>query len=150
MIGYLLDTNVISEAGKSRPDPAVFAWINAQSDDTLFLSILSIGEGARGLAMLDPSHPERARLTIKWQAIEDRFEGRILPVSDEVVRRWGALSGVIKKSGNAAAVIDTLLAATALEHNLYLVTRNTADVHLTGAALFNPWTDNPANFPLAL
>jgi toxin FitB len=149
LIGYLLDTNVISEVGKGRPDPAVLDWINGQPEEALFLSILSIGEGDRGLATLDPAHPQRARLAIKWQAIEERFQGRILPVSNEVVRRWGTLSGVIKKSGQAAPVIDTLLAATAIEHDLYLVTRNTDDVHLTGAALFNPWKENPANFPLS-
>jgi toxin FitB len=148
LIGYLLDTNVISEVGRSRVDPAVINWINAQPENVLFLSVLSLGEGDLGLAKLNPADAERVRLSIKWQGIEERFEGRILPVSNAIVRRWGSLSGIIKKGGKAAPVIDTLLAATAIEHNLYLVTRNTDDVRLTGAALFNPWKENPANFPL--
>lgn len=149
MIGWLLDTNVISEVGKRRPSERVIAWLADQPEETLRLSILTLGEGDQGLAMLDADDAERARLSLKWQALEERFEGRILPVSDAIVRRWGSMAGIIRKSGRQASVIDTLLAATALEHDLYLVTRNTEDVQSTGAALFNPWKDNPANFLLA-
>lgn len=84
----------------------------------------------------------------KWQAIEDRFAERILPVTDAIVRRWGAISGATQRAGMHAPVIDTILAATALEHNLYLVTRNAEDVQLSGASVFNPWIDNPHNFTL--
>jgi len=77
-------------------------------------------------------------------AIEARFAPRILPVSNAVMRRWGALAGRIKReTRHPPPVIDTLLAATALESSLYLVTRNTKDVIRTGAVIFNPWEDDP-------
>jgi hypothetical protein len=76
--------------------------------------------------------------------VELRFTGRTLSISDAVVRRWGRLSGTIQQTtGKAPPVVDTLLAATAIEHDLCLVTRNVRDVRDTGAALFNPWTDDP-------
>lgn len=149
MIGWLLDTNVIWEPSKPKPDEHVLAWLDAQTEENLYLSILTIAEGDKGIAKLDPDDPKRAKYIIKWQALEDRFEGRILPLSNPVVRRWGTMSGTLESTGKPAPVIDTMLAATALEHDLYLATRNTADVQNTGAALFNPWKDNPANFPLS-
>jgi predicted nucleic acid-binding protein len=149
LIGWLLDTNVISEVIKRQPDERVVSWLADQPEETLYVSVLTLGEGDQGLAMLDPENQERARLALKWQGLEERFQGRILSLSDTIVRRWGSIAGVIRRKGRHASVIDTLLAATALEHNLYFVTRNTDDVLLCGAALFDPWKDNRANFPLA-
>ncbi len=81
--------------------------------------------------------------------MKERFSGRILPISDSVVLRWGAISGQAKRvTGHSPSVIDTLLAATAIEHDLYLATRNTADVTNSGAAIFDPWKDDPGRFPL--
>ncbi len=82
-------------------------------------------------------------------AIQARFAGRILPVSDGVVRRWGAISGRMRRdTGHPALVIDTLLASTAIEAGLYLAPRNTRNVQLAAAAVFNPWEDDVVNFPL--
>ncbi len=82
-------------------------------------------------------------------SLEARFGERILAVSNPVVRRWGAISGAVKRAvGHSPSVVDTLLAATALEHDLYLVTRNVRDVQHSGAAVFNPWTDDVALFPV--
>ena len=149
MIGWLLDTNVISEAARPHPDPNVTAWLGAQPEETLFLSVLTLGEAEQGISMLDPADPKRSRLAAKWRAIEERFAGRVIGVSDPIVRGWGRISADVRKRGERPSVIDTMLAATALEHDFYLATRNTKDVALTGAALFNPWQDNPAAFPLA-
>ena len=78
-----------------------------------------------------------------------RFDERMLPVSDRVVRRWGVISGLRRReTGHSPLVIDTLLAATAIEHDLYLATRNTRDVSGSGAAVFNPWEDDPVGSPL--
>jgi len=78
-----------------------------------------------------------------------RFSGRVLPVSDQIALRWGAISGEVKRlTGRSPEVIDTMLAAAALEHNLYLTTRNTAHVAHSGAVAFNPWSDDPAYFPI--
>jgi predicted nucleic acid-binding protein len=86
----------------------------------------------------------RARIEAAVAAIELDFARRTLSVTDAIVRRWGRLSGTVQQTiGKAPPVVDTLLAATAIAHDLCLVTRNVRDVRATGAALFNPWTDDP-------
>ncbi len=83
-------------------------------------------------------------------ALEARFARRVLPVSDAIVRRWGRISGAVQRStGQAPPVIDTLLAATAIQHDLCLVTRNLGDVRDSGASLFDPWHDDPGGFDLS-
>jgi predicted nucleic acid-binding protein len=82
-------------------------------------------------------------------ALETRFAGRVLSVSDQIVLRWGAISGEVKRlTGHSPSVIDTLLAATAIEHDLYLATSNVADVANSGASVFNPWKDDPKQFAI--
>jgi hypothetical protein len=79
-----------------------------------------------------------------------QFDGRVLAVSDPIIGRWGRLSGQIQRAtGRAPAVVDTLLAATAIEHGLMLATRNVQDVQDTGARLFDPWRDDPESLPRA-
>jgi predicted nucleic acid-binding protein len=98
---------------------------------------------------LSDEDPRRVRHAANRDAIEARFSGRVLPLGDAIVRRWGALAGRIKRdTGHPPSVIDTLLAATAIEVGLYLVTRNTRDVRHTGAAIFNPWEDDATDFQL--
>jgi len=149
MNGWLLDTNVVSEVAAARPDRRVERWINSQPEHTLFLSILSIAEYQKGIHNLPLGDKRRPRLQQALIVLEARFSGRVLPVSDPIVLRWGAISGEVKRlTGHPPPVIDTLLAATAIEHTLYLATRNVADVVSSGAAIFNPWKDDPAEFPL--
>ncbi len=82
-------------------------------------------------------------------ALEARFKGRVLSLHDAIVRRWGVISGETKRlTGHSPNVIDTLLAATAIENGFYFATRNTPDVIYSGASLFNPWEDDPAAFPV--
>jgi hypothetical protein len=115
----------------------------------LYLSILTIAEYQKGIHHLPPGDKRRPRLERSVGALEARFSGRVLPVSDQIALRWGAISGQVKRlTGHSSAVIDTFLAATALEHNLYLATRNTAHVTHSGAIVFNPWTDDPSLFPI--
>ena len=149
MTGWLLDTNVISEAGRAKPDRRVERWIGTQPEHTLFLSILTFAEYRKGIHNLAAGDKLRPGLQQAVHALEARFAGRILSVSDQIALRWGSISGDVKRlSGHPPPVIDTLLAATALEHNLYLVTRNVADVVRSGVAFFNPWKDDAALFPL--
>ena len=139
MNGFLLDTNVVSELTRPRPDARVAAWMNSADEEQLFLSVLTLGEIRKGITSLaDPAR--RGRLEV-WLArgLVARFEGRILGIDQVVADRWGQLGGTLALRGTALAVIDGLLAATALQHNLTLVTRNTRDVALTGAMVFNPW-----------
>ncbi|WP_420238789.1 type II toxin-antitoxin system VapC family toxin [Telmatobacter bradus] len=143
MKGWLLDTNVIAEIGSSRPDPKVVRWVEALPEPTLYLSILTLAEYRKGIEHLEPSSPLRPRLNRSLVALERRFSGRILPISNEVALRWGAISGEVKRlTGHPPPVIDTMLAATAREHDLILATRNVADVQHCGAIVFNPWKDD--------
>ena len=149
MKGWLLDTNVIAEMMRPKPDRRVQRWFVAQPEHTLFLSILTMAEYQKGLHHLGPGDPLRPRLELLALRIEKRFASRVLTVSDPVALRWGAISGEVKRlTGHSPTVIDTMLAATALEHNLYLTTRNTAHVAHSGAIVFNPWTDDSDLFPI--
>ena len=150
MKGWLLDTNVI--AALAAPDGAlsVKAWASGQDEVRFYLSILTLAEYDKGIHQLSDCDPWRSRYAANRDAIQARFGDRIVPLTSAVLRRWGALAGRIKRdTGHPPSVIDTMLAATAIEAQLYLVTRNTKDVLHTGAAVFNPWEDDPANFMVA-
>ena len=142
MSGFLLDTNVISELIKPRPEANVTAWIESTDESLLSLSVLTLGEIRRGIAIL-PQSRRRASLEA-WldKDLRERFENRILAIDHEVADRWGLLTAVARNSGLVLPVIDGLLAATALEHNLTLVTRDTGRIPSMGVALFNPWEKN--------
>ena len=151
MIGWLLDTNIVASLTAPGGAPSVAAWAAGQHEERLYLSILALAEIDKGIHNLAADDPARSLYAGAVRALEARFADRILPLSDLVVRRWGAISGTVRRdTGHPPPVIDTLLAATAIEHDLYLVTRNTKDVKLSGAALFNPWQDDPTAFPLVL
>ena len=139
MIGFLLDTNVISELARPKPDRNVVRWLDAVDEELLFLSVLTVGELRKGITTL--SDPVRKTLLESWLVgdVLVRFEGRILPIEQAVAERWGQLSGTLAKRGSPLPVIDGLLAATAMHHNLTLVTRNTRDVALTGVVVLDPW-----------
>lgn len=150
MKGWLLDTNVVGELSKPRPYLAVGAWFGTQRKSSIFVSILTIGETLQGIHNLQPDAPERTHFAAKLADVEASFDGRILPIADAIVRRWGEVSGAaLRTTGRVLPAIDALLACTAIEHRLYLVTRNVRDVRATGAAVFNPWTDDPGRFPLS-
>jgi predicted nucleic acid-binding protein len=138
---WLLDTNVVSELGSGRPEPAVAAWAADCVPGHLCISVLTLGEYGRGIVNLAPGDPMRARLLTAVRAIELRFADRVLPVTDAIVRRWGSISGdVRRRTRRSPHVVDMVLAATAIEHDLTLVTRNVKDVAATGAKVLNPWT----------
>lgn len=149
MIGWLIGANVIAELISPKGDRAVKAWAEARNEALLYLSVLTLAEYDKGLQNLEPADLRRIAIANARDSLEARFGERILAVSNPVVRRWGAISGAVKRAvGHSPSVVDTLLAATALEHDLYLVTRNVRDVQHSGAAVFNPWTDDVALFPV--
>lgn len=139
MSGFLLDTNVISELIRPRPDAKVAAWISSTDENLLSLSVLTFGEIRKGIAAL-PATARRARLEA-WldHDLALRFAGRILPVDQPVADRWGRLSAEVASKRMVLPVVDGLLAATALHHNLTLVTRNSRDIEPTSVPFFNPW-----------
>ena len=138
MNGFLIDTNVVSELIKPRPSSRVADWIDAQEEQLFHLSVLTLGEIRRGIVQLPPG--KRRTDLAAWLSSDllTRFAGRILQIDQEVADRWGHLAGA---KGATIPVIDGLLAATAFQHNLTLVTRNTKDMTRTGVGLFNPWSD---------
>ena len=139
MNGFLLDIHVISELIKSKPDGNVLRWIDETEETILFLSVLTLGEIRNGIERLNPGK-RRGRLE-SWLTVDLRlrFHDRILGVNEAIAERWGALSAGAAKKGRPVPVIDGLLAATALHHDLMLVTRNDTDVTGTGVPTLNPW-----------
>jgi toxin FitB len=150
VIGWLLDTNVVSTIINPNGAPTVKAWASVQDENRFFLSVLTLGEYDKGIYNVPDDHPNRPRFIAARDGLAARFAGRILSVGDLVVRRWGVASGIAKRlTGHSPPVIDMLFAATAPVHDLYLVTRNVGDVRTSGAQIFNPWTDDPAKCPLS-
>jgi predicted nucleic acid-binding protein len=138
--GFLLDTNIVSELVRPRPNSRVTSWMNTADEELLFLSVLTLGEVRKGITTVtDLTRKGRLEAWLGGGLIA-RFEGRILEIDQAIADRWGRISGTLALLGTPLPVIDGLLAATALHHNLTLVTRNTRDVALTGAAVFDPWT----------
>lgn len=149
MNGWLLDTNVISALINPNGAPSVKHWAAGQPEDRFFISVLTLAEYDKGIENLPAEDANRYRYTVARDALEARFSGRILSVSDAIVRRWGRISGRAKlETRIAPPVIDMMLAATAIEHDLYLATRNSRDFTASGAAIFDPWSDDPQRFPL--
>jgi predicted nucleic acid-binding protein len=149
LIGWLLDTNVIASLIAPNGAPSVKAWAASQDESRLYLSVLTLAEYEKGIHNLADDHPDRPRHRATAAALGARFEGRVLPISDAVVLRWGQISGRVRRDvGAAPPVIDTLLAATAIEADLHLVTRNVRGVLDSGASVFSPWTDDPSAFPI--
>jgi predicted nucleic acid-binding protein len=148
--GWLLDTNVIAELTRDKCDPIVRAWAQTQSEDRLFISVLTLGEYRKGIANLAEDDPAATRYRNMLDRLQDRFADRVIDVTSEIAMAWGVVSGTVKRmTGHPPPVIDTLLAATAMQSSLYLATRNVRDVQHSGAAVFNPWSDDIAGFPIS-
>ncbi len=138
-MSWLLDTCVVSELVKPAPSAAVVNWINTHQENTLYLSVLTFGELEKGLAKL-PDSARRTRIQ-DWVRCDlvDRFRDRILSIDSTVAARWGALSGAAEARGEPLPVIDSLIAATSLHHDLTVVTRNLKDFKRCGARCVDPW-----------
>jgi predicted nucleic acid-binding protein len=137
--GYLVDTNIPSELTRETPDARVAAFLRGAGQESVFLSVMTVGEICKGIELL-PVSPRRKTLQ-GWFDIDVRswFAGRILPVTESIAERWGHLAATAKQQGFALAVVDGIIAATALEHNLTLVTRNVKDFAGLSVVLLNPW-----------
>lgn len=133
---YLVDTNVISELRKGRRcHSGVAAFFDQAPAESLFLSVLSLGELRKGIEQIRGRDPEQAQSLDAWLRDLQRFyASRILPIDAEVADRWGELNTL-----RTFPVVDALLAATALVHDLTLVTRNARDVEGSGAVVIDPF-----------
>ncbi len=140
MSAFLIDTNVLSEfSRKGEPDPRVKIWLKAAAPGSLYASVLTLAEIHRGIEIL-PASKRRAQLE-QWLEGEllESFGPNLLPVTRAIGDRWAVLSARAQRRGAPLAVIDGLIAATALEHDLILVTRNVRDFLDLGVSIFNPW-----------
>jgi len=139
MTGFLLDTNIPSELTRPKSDPHVENWLDNTDNDRLFFSVISLGEIFKGITML-PESKRRAQLQ-QWveETLRPWFDGRVLPITAAIAERWGILAGQCQQKGRPLKVADGLIAATALEHELTVVTRNVRDYFDLGIGVLNPW-----------
>ncbi len=138
-MNYLIDTNVISELIARQPNPRVVAWIDQLDPNTVYLSVLTVGEIRKGIEKLPGSKRKDAIKEWLQTDLLVRFEGRIVPISLEVMLAWGELIGRLEREGKPIGAIDSLIAATALQGPYVLATRNDQDFRNTGVTVVNPW-----------
>jgi toxin FitB len=139
---FLLDTNVVSEWVKPRPDGGVINWLADTDEDRTFLSVVTLAELRAGIAGL-PAGRRRERLDT-WLSFElpDRFEGRVLSIDTAVADHWGKITAAGKALGRPIGSMDAFIAATAAVHDLTIVTRNVADFASTEIATLCPWSSD--------
>lgn len=136
----LLDTCVLSELQRKKPDPRVQQALEDLAEDDLFLSVVSIGELAKGIALLRGGK-KKSRLEDWLHSIETNDTAKILSIDTETARIWGELTARAQRKGRTVPAADGLIAATAKQHGLAVMTRNTSDFGGTGVELLNPWED---------
>ena len=138
-MNYLLDTCVLSEFTRRQPEERVVRWLAQAEEDTLYLSVLSLGEIQHGIERLDDSPRKEVLRTWLVDELIPRFDRRILPLDVPTMIGWGELVARLERQGRKMPAVDSLIAATALAHHLTLITRNTTDFLHCGVELFNPW-----------
>jgi predicted nucleic acid-binding protein len=138
-MNYLLDTCVLSELLKRRPERSVTEWISSVPEYNLFLSILTLGEIYKGIAKLYPG--EKKEKLVEWveHDLKTRFEGRVVNLNEEILKIWGDITGEAERHGKKWPVLDSLLASTALANQMVFVTRNTHHVEELGVKVLDPW-----------
>ena len=138
-MNFLLDTNVVSETMKKEPNHAVLDWMARQVEETLFISAITLGELRRGALLLAEGKKRRSLLHWIETGIKLAFADRILSVDTTVMEHCAQLQAGSAKAGRRLPVMDSLIGATALAHDLTLATRNTIDFQSTKVSLLNPW-----------
>lgn len=143
MTGWLLDTNILSELRRARPEPRVLTFVAAQPLELLFVSTVTFAEIRFGIE-LAPDPARRAELQA-WlaQKLRPMFEDRVLAISEDVMLHWRLLVEEERKAGHTFSQPDLIIAATALVHGLTVVTRDAGDYARARVPVFNPWEDSP-------
>jgi len=137
--GFLLDTNVISDLVKPRPRVALQTWIEHRDEESLYLSVLTLGEIRQGIESARADRRKAAKLEQALADFRARFAGRVLDVDEIVAETWGEINGRARVQGTPVAVIDGLIAATAIAHRLVVVTGNARHFAPTGAQVLDPF-----------
>jgi predicted nucleic acid-binding protein len=140
MIIYLLDTNAVSEAVKSRQNIGYMSWLNSTDDSQMYISCLTIGEIQKGISLTSEAKL-RSKLDAYLAGLYEAFSGRIVDVDINDCVLWGNLTAKAQQSGKTSPMIDTLIAAQSMKRNMTLVTRNTKDFEqFSDLELLSPWT----------
>ncbi len=136
---YLIDTCVIAEVIKPKPNSNVVSWLKSQNENYLYISVLTLGELSKGIEKVKDVH--RKKKLHLWLAddLRERFSGRILSVNEQVAMTWGQVQGKAELQGKSMPTIDGLIAATGLVFNMTVVTRNISDMEESGVVLLDPW-----------
>jgi len=140
-MNYILDTCVLSETIKPKPDPALVKWLQEQRSDRLFISTFTLGELRKGIDRLPPGI-KRHDLQIWLSKLADSYQDRFLSFDEECAMLWGGLCANCESEGNPLPVIDSLIAAVSIRHGCTLVTRNERDYIQTNVPILNPWSGN--------
>lgn len=140
-MNFLLDTNVVSEWTKPRPDAGVVAWLAEADEDRVFISVITVAELRHGIERL-PAGARRQRLD-RWltEQVPERFEDRLLAIDAVTANMWGHVMARGQAAGRPPGTMDAFIAATVLRHDMTLVTRNVSDFDGLGVRLVNPWSN---------
>ncbi|KAF0107517.1 MAG: putative nucleic acid-binding protein contains PIN domain [Anaerolineaceae bacterium] len=136
---YLLDTCVISELVTKQPDAKVVEFVDSLDPDDTYLSVITIGEIVKGIEKLPNSRRKQELHTWLKEDLLSRFQGKIIPIDEDVIVEWGVLTAHVEAAGRPMPAIDSLIAATAQANKMILVTRNVDDFSASGVELVNPW-----------
>jgi predicted nucleic acid-binding protein len=140
-VKYLLDTCVISELIKPQPNRSVVSWLQSQTENDLYLSVLSFGEIEKGIEKaVNEARKSKLKLWVE-EDLKQRFKGRILAIDLDVCTKWGEIQAKTELLGKPMPSIDGLIVVSALVNNCIMVTRNVKDMQQSGVELFNPWED---------
>lgn len=139
MTRYLVDTNIPSELTTPAPHPHVRQFLIRAGRDNVYASVITLGEICKGIAALSEGRKRRELRDWLDTVMRPWFADRLLPVSEQIAERWGTLTAEQRLRGRQVTMADGLIAATALEHGLTLVTRNVRDFEGFGLTLLNPW-----------
>ena len=135
---YLLDTNVVSELVAKQPNPRVLQWLDSLDSDSVYISVITIGELRKGIEKLGDGTRKQALLQWLKEDLLARFAGRILTLDVEALLEWGAMTGQTARAGTPLPAVDSLIAALARHHGCILVTRNETDFTAAGIDVANP------------
>lgn len=139
-MSYLLDTNVVSETERKRPDRNVLRWLEMTDPGNTYLSALTIGEIKKGVSKL-ASGRRKVHIQNWLEDVRRQFGGRILPITEQTFLVWGKMMAEFEQKGIVRPALDSFLESSALEHDLILVTRNVRNFQQSSVTILNPWED---------